>query len=271
MRLQRSRQGSRANWRTHWFEIYWTTVRLYHPWSLSSQWYRSEIWQRRATKYQTQPAYASAIRSTFQIAHEDPWWYRTLAHRLHRLEKFQRRPNSVLRIWVQDWCVNADEEKRDQPHTRWWTVYSKLPVSNKLCLPFIEGSIVLPDIQQYTSLRHKEICGALNERCYIEMKLTYWKEGANADRFTIANPDARTAKDWNNPATAHTPGGSDVITSRPRFNTINDDHSIVLWQWWQPYVSTRNTYTTSISYRRCTYVKTSNVTTRNHVTWEGNK
>lgn len=49
-----------------------------------------------------------------------------------------------------------------------------------------------------------------------------------SDKFTMLNPEARTANDWNNPATALVPGGRDCVTSRPISKTMNEDHSIAL-------------------------------------------
>lgn len=56
----------------------------------------------------------------------------------------------------------------------------------------------------------------------------HWKAGARSDSVTIANPEARMAKDWKRPSTIRAPTGRDSVTWRPIFSTMKETHSIVL-------------------------------------------
>lgn len=57
---------------------------------------------------------------------------------------------------------------------------------------------------------------------------TYWNEGANDAIETIGNPEARTANDWNKPATTRVQGGSDSVTSNPMSSTMKHTSSKAL-------------------------------------------
>ena len=57
---------------------------------------------------------------------------------------------------------------------------------------------------------------------------TDWNAGATSARDTMAKPEARTAKDWNKPATARVPPGRESVTARPMSRTMKDTHSTPL-------------------------------------------
>lgn len=59
-------------------------------------------------------------------------------------------------------------------------------------------------------------------------KGTDWNDGAKEEMEMMGKPDARTAKDWNRPATAWSPGASASRAGSPMFKTLNEVHSIPL-------------------------------------------
>jgi len=57
---------------------------------------------------------------------------------------------------------------------------------------------------------------------------TDWNDGAREEMEMMGKPDARTANDWNMPATAWSPGASASRAGNPMFRTLNEVHSIPL-------------------------------------------